>query len=258
MYNLTQILTPQSAHKLSSKDDILSDLPLAAPLGFTLALTAVHLQSRFQFAHPITLASIIKTQPSVVFCSASGASSLHGILMEEFSHYPFNKRVLASKVAALRDGLLSRSTLWDMFPLKSFRKEQQISSLRAVVVFASQGDVLPQERIDALRTFISAPVIQGSTHPLQPVPLTISHIHDFQRVHSGQNALVGPPSANVEIKATGVKDDAVMAGRLWCRGPAVLAVGSAAVSSGGASYEWWDSGLSAQILTNGTVALGES
>ena len=64
------------------------------------------------------------------------------------------------------------------------------------------------------RIALSIPVVNAFTHPLVAAPVFASHPLDLQDIPlpSGKAAHTGPPGVNVEIKLTGVNDQAVEAG----------------------------------------------
>lgn len=145
--------------------------------------------------------------------------------------------------------------MWDWFPLKSYRNEQRIGSLRALVVLGDADQHhLPQNVLDGLRILFSAPVLYGTMHALQPVPLTLSRMHDFLYVHEGQQAVFGPPSVNVEAKAIDVSNEKNVSGQLLCRGPAIVTGQKAPKATSDELYAWWDTGRKTRILTNGCLA----
>lgn len=247
MFTLGRTLISQNKHQINASDRVLLGLPFGTPLGFALAITLVHLGAHFDFVIPVTFSSIVQKSPSVIFCSAAEAQSLYDALLQEGASTKSRLRALSSRVPVLREGRLPK-------PNFSGHILSQKSAPRAIVVFAtSASDVLSQRTLDHLRAFLAIPVLQGFTHPLQPVPLALSHMHDFQLVHSNAAALVGPPSSNVEIKLTGMSDgQSIMCGNLQCRGPAVICNNKDNKSS---EYEWWNADMQVHILPNGVLAL---
>lgn len=116
------------------------------------------------------------------------------------------------------------------------------------------------------RVALSVPFIYAEASPLVAGPILASHPLDLQIFDSSAKAdqfstvaPVGPPSINVEVKLAGVDDAAVQAGadplgELFVRGPPVGQwLGSNTEQTGDdGEGEWISTGLTAQVLSNGT------
>lgn len=116
------------------------------------------------------------------------------------------------------------------------------------------------------RVALSVPFVYAEASPLVAGPVLASHPLDLQIFNTSAKAnqfstvaSVGPPSINVEVRLAGVDDAAVQAGgdpvgQLFVRGPPVGQwLGSDTEQNGeDGEGEWISTGLTAQVLSNGT------
>lgn len=131
---------------------------------------------------------------------------------------------------------------------------------------------LEAQTLTPSRIALSVPLVNTYTHPLVAGPVLASHPFDLQIFPSGPSsgagsaldnyaftylAPVGSPSVNVEVKLTGVNDDAVEAGEdpvgaVWIRGPSVGALLEVEEDENVEDKGWVETGERAKVLPNGT------
>ena len=185
------------------------------------------------------------------------------------------------KVAALAEGFLSKESLWDRAVFDGAREHvlgRMASTLKATVVGGGEcfSDTLvlapmwfpgslPNDALTPARVALSVPLIRTYVHPLICGPMLATHAFDLQSLPSaeGEQAHVGAPSVNVEIKLVGIDDAAVERGvdpkgGLLVRGPPVGMPVSVASNTEATEQDWLLTGVIARVMTNGTFKVVET
>lgn len=127
------------------------------------------------------------------------------------------KQARNGKLRLLRQGSVSKKTIWDTILFKGIRQELGVHMLRGVY-FAGP---LEQGKLETFRCAFGTPAVSTLSHPFLLAPLSHGHFYDYQRLPppgvvrlSGkEKGHVGAPSAGVEVKVRGREVD-MESGRL--------------------------------------------
>ncbi|KAF7970736.1 hypothetical protein HWV62_23128 [Athelia sp. TMB] len=286
-----RVLLPLS-NGLSSLDTIVSAHSLSTAFGRTIAYTALYegtsfatlaSAQTFQVADGFVrhdIADLLSTSqhsipsPTVLFIKPGHLQTLStGILTEAKKSWLYS---LANrhKLAGVKEGFISRDSLWDRMVLDPARGavlRDGADTVRAVVV---SGGALDAGLLTPARIALSVPLVSAHTHPAAAGPLFASHPVDLQIFPASSDsadpfealAHTGPPACNVEAKLAGIADAAAEAGEdpvglVMVRGPGVGAV----MASGEASYievpgqrdeeAWVATGERGRVLANGAFKI---
>jgi long-chain acyl-CoA synthetase len=163
---------------------------------------------------------------------------------------------------------MTKDSLWDRCVFDGVRSKvfgEIAGTLRAVI---STGGALNLPVITPARIVFSVPFINAYTHPTSTAPVLASHPLDLQSFTATDEvggfekvAHVGPPGVNVEVKLSGVRDDAVAnngdpVGTLLIRGPSVGKILGVDMKTDGNPIEdsegWISTGDKAKAQTNGS------
>jgi len=280
----TRSLVPVS-NALSPLDTIVSAHSLSTPYGRTVAYTALFegtnfatLQSTKLFhADEVVSTNALKDiesvksyslpSPTVLFIKPSHVQAITSAILQEtpknFFLYTLGWR---HKLAGIAEGFITKDSLWDRLVFDRLRVQvlgEAAGTLRAVVV---AGGGLDASALTPARVALSVPFVYAEASPLVAGPVLASHPLDLQIFSTSAKAdqfsaiaPVGPPSINVEVRLAGVDDATVQAGgdpvgQLFVRGPPVGQwLGSVTEQHGeDGEGEWISTGLTAQVLSNGT------
>jgi len=121
------------------------------------------------------------------------------------------KQARNGKLRLLREGSVSKSTIWDTILFKGLRKELGLHMLRGVFFSGS----LEQGKLETFRCAFGTPAVSTMSHPFLLAPLSHGHFYDYQRLPppgvfrltGKEKAHVGPPSAGVELKLRGSEEE---------------------------------------------------
>ncbi|CAO1621088.1 unnamed protein product [Sympodiomycopsis kandeliae] len=195
----------------------------ATPSGLTLVLATCFTGSNFQRGpitsslqdpNPVTHPNLSRYNPTIIYASASGTSSLALALTSLSKKSPFGPLMVANKLRTLRSGTLNQKTIYDYIFFNSIRKQSHTTSLRAVTILNDSSSwKVSQRLLDILRTHLGIPVMNAevplyfANHPEISItaPVSSSHFYDVQSFKANNNiseipAHVGPPSVTLEMK----------------------------------------------------------
>ena len=162
---------------------------------------------------------------------------------------------LSAKLSLLRAGNTSHSTFWDKMVFDGVRTATFGSHLRCIICSTDGSTGPTHDTVEFLRIVLGIPIVVALTHPLVAGPISNTLYHDYQRFTASPSdaSHVGCPSATIECKLIDVDEAAaqegVYRGKLVIQGPSVL--GSASPTK----MEWTDTGIWAELQTNGTLKL---
>jgi long-chain acyl-CoA synthetase len=311
-------LMPPSA-LITPLDTLVSAHPLTTAFGRAIAYTAVYEGTSFATLDSTKLirGSTLPTSPTAASFPSAPARDLADILTAKAYPIPsptllflapahvraLTDAILHSarkssplftfglarrhKLAAIRDGFVTRDSLWDRLVFDGARVRvigEGAGTVRAVVVanIAGEEEALDVAALTPARLALSVPFVHARAHALVAGPVFASHPLDLQAfepltagaVSNEHIAPVGPPAANVEAKLVGVveknvADGADPKGMVMVRGPPVgklVAVGEegdvlapqspvkAAFGAGNGVDEegWVSTGEMGCVMTNGT------
>ncbi|OCB84357.1 hypothetical protein A7U60_g9037 [Sanghuangporus baumii] len=237
---------------ISSSDSIVSSHSLSTSFGRAIAYTALYENAHFSTIDTTNFFSREGTStkeaeavkqlcatvpaPTVTFLTPSQLNSIVSSILSLARNSPFFSVAWRHKLSHLRQGFLSKDSLWDNSFLAGPRNtvlKGWADSLRSVII---SGGKLPisKDSLTPARLALSVPIVNAHEHPLVVGPVFFSHPLDFQEFpeNSAGNpefagiAHVGPPSINIEVKIVGVDDAAVEKGadpigEVVVRGPSV-------------------------------------
>ncbi|KAJ9480328.1 hypothetical protein PHBOTO_003552 [Pseudozyma hubeiensis] len=188
------------------------------PFGFALALTALYtgsaitsglLTTSYDDPNPKRSAALSQAQPTLVYATAEGASSLACALSDCSRRSPLASWAAKSKLFTLRNGTFSRQGLADRLVFKKAREATGTLKVRNVLI-AGRGDTVPQALLDSLRSHLGCSVLNAYLPELQAAavtaPVSSTHAFDLQAFAEHEigamqvPAHVGPPSVSAEIK----------------------------------------------------------
>ena len=188
------------------------------PFGFALALTALYtgsaittglLTTSYDDPNPTRSAALSQAQPTLVYATAEGASSLACALAACSRRSPLASWAAKSKLFTLRNGTFSRQGLADSLVFKKAREATGTLKVRNVLI-AGRGDTVPQTLLDSLRSHLGCSVLNAYLPELQAAavtaPVSSTHAFDLQAFAEHEigamqvPAHVGPPSVSAEIK----------------------------------------------------------
>jgi hypothetical protein len=267
VYNISQMFTGHASLKLSDKDKVASFFPPSTPFGFLAALSVLFAKSKLCICSDLSRTkAMLLFEPNVIFFTPAQARRRIKVLIDdlpECTAVPAVARYTwGCKLASLRQGVLEHGSLSDKFALNSFRAKWSIDRTRALAVFCTPGEELSYNEMDALRILFNAPVVHGLLHPLQPFPLTASHLHDFQMitVKPDERSHTGPPCINAAVKLLLDEEQGEdMTGMLLVDSPAVARPAKNAdeyimtSKRDGGENTWFQTGYRAHLFQNGVL-----
>lgn len=201
------------------------------PLGFALALTALYTgaaitadlpTSSYDDPNPAASAAFARAQPTLVYATAEGASSLACALASRTRRSPLASWAATNKLFTLRNGSFARNSLADTLVYNSARSAVGCSRVRTLMI-AGRGDTVPQALLDSLRAHLGCAVLNGYVPQLKKAAVTaavsVTHAFDLQAFAEHETAgmqvpaHVGPPSVAAEVKLlqTRIASDAGLA-----------------------------------------------
>ncbi|KAF8136305.1 hypothetical protein EV363DRAFT_1446732 [Boletus edulis] len=154
---------------------------------------------------------------------------------------------------------LTKESLWDRVLFDGAREYvmgPMAGTMKAIVV---SGGPLPDEALTPARISLSVPLINAHIHGSTCGPMFATHAFDLQCLPSaeGEQAHIGAPSVNVEVKLVGVDDAAIVRGNdpkgeIAVRGPPVgTSLSENANSMETEDQGWVQTGEIARVMTNG-------
>lgn len=198
------------------------------PAGLVLPLLALYTGAAFSTSTLTRTTSPNISGATLLFTSPYGASILATVLCKLSKRNLLVRLASISKLAFLRHGTFSSSTIWDKLVFNNIRKSIQGVGLRSVLIVTESNSV-NQDLLDILRIQLSCTVRQAYL-PLSPctamgseltsgigsesssnsalalvtAPLNAVHSLDLQAFaeeeHEYTPAHVGPPNVAVEMK----------------------------------------------------------
>ncbi|ETS59526.1 hypothetical protein PaG_06445 [Moesziomyces aphidis] len=201
------------------------------PLGFALALTALYTgaalsadlpTSSYDDPNPAASAAFARAQPTLVYATAEGASSLACALASCTRRSPLASWAATNKLFTLRNGSFARNGLADTLVYNSARSAVGCSRVRTLMI-AGRGDTVPQALLDSLRAHLGCAVLNAYVPQLNnaavTAPVSVTHAFDLQAFAEHETAAmqvpahVGPPSVAAEVKLlqTRIASDAGLA-----------------------------------------------
>ncbi|KAF8634354.1 hypothetical protein AX15_000965 [Amanita polypyramis BW_CC] len=233
-----------SASAFSTLDTIVSAHSLSSIYGRVIAYTAIYEGTSFTTlpgARPYgqemmdDLADVISYKrypipsPTLLFIKPGHLEEVVSRIHEEASKSYLYSLAMRHKKSGIAEGFVSKESLWDRLVFDGARAKilgEGAGTLRSVIV--GEG-FLAGDKQTKSRIALSVPLISCFTHAVVAGPVLSSHAYDLQALPVSGKAHVGPPSVNVEVKLTGVDDEAVEkggdpVGMAVVRGPSVGAV----------------------------------
>ncbi|KIL69514.1 hypothetical protein M378DRAFT_97131 [Amanita muscaria Koide BX008] len=266
----TRALLPSSS-PLTTLDTVVSAHSLGSIYGRVVAYTAVYEGTSFttltdgshSTAKERGLVNDLKDvlsykdysipSPTVLFITANQLKMLVSRIDEEASTALLYPLAMRHKKAGIAEGFVSKESLWDRFVFDGARVKilgDVAGTLRSVIVSDGYIDGGSQTKS---RVVLSVPLVHCFTDCAVAGPVLASHPHDLQEFplekSESRAAHAGPPSVNVEVKLTGVEDEAVEKGGdpegfLVVRGPSVG-------REVGLDEGWVETGERFRVRTNG-------
>ncbi|BEJ13701.1 hypothetical protein CspHIS471_0308750 [Cutaneotrichosporon sp. HIS471] len=254
------------------RDIVASTLSLNTPFGLTLALATVWCGSGLRLVGPTgwdaegdpntelaLLAAEDQPLPTVLFATPA----YHAALVAHTAHAlrsSLGRIAAAHKLQGIRNGWVGREG-WADALVSGARKGVMgglVDSLRAILVV---GDV-SYAAASRSHAVLSLPLTRLTISPYCAGPLFASHFYDLQSPvvpdvfapvgGKAQKAHTGPPASNIEVLLRGVDEplpeEGEVTGRVWVRGPSVLA-------RPGTVEGWSDAGISTTVAGNGTFVV---
>jgi len=272
--NLFPFLEP-----INEKDTVLSAFGLATPFGRSVAYTALHTGANFvtlPSAHTLREDGSAKDQadvlsalnipgqpaPTVLFLTNSHTESLTASILNHARRSWLFPLAWRHKQAALFEGSMSKDTLFDKQVFRAARLRALGALANSMREIAVAGPLDTSVQIP-LQIALSIPISHIHIHVLSTSALLASHPYDLQitskeESHKRVAWHYGPPTANVEIKLTGIDESAGEQGGdpeglLCIRGPTM----GDPVPSVGQPLEdgWISAGESARVRANGTFLI---
>ncbi|BGP13830.1 hypothetical protein JCM10213_006335 [Rhodosporidiobolus nylandii] len=187
------------------------------------------------------------------------------------------------KLRLLREGTVSKQTMWDSLLFKGLRKDIHLTHLRGLFL----SGPLEQSRLETFRVALGCPTVSTLEHPLLLAPLSNANMWDVQRlpppgsrgINGREKSHVGAPTVGVEVKLKGDEGEITQGrvrGELLIRTPllpAAATLPSALLATdeelpahppypnkpapqvGGS--KWLRTGIRAEMSTEGTLWLEE-
>ena len=268
--------TPKPMRPTAS-DHVLSLLHPATPFGFTIALLALYTRASLTLAS--TYEAITQEEATtILYLPARVAPKIEDDLRRPLSKFYLGERALASKIALAREGVLTKSTIWDRLYMSN------VGVLPRVRYVAFDG-LVRQRALETIRGVLGAPAVALKSHPLMLAPLTVAMMWDTQRLPppalsrrqrptGTEDSHVGTVPLNVELKIVGKEDDMAAEkyrGELLVRSPtlsnaSVLPVHAdselpqlppAPGAKAAPPAKWMRTGLYAEVAPEGTFWLLE-
>jgi hypothetical protein len=148
------------------------------------------------------------TPASYVFQPASFAHNFYRLLLQSMLDDTafVIRRGRDSKLARLREGSLSQTTIWDGLLFAHVREDLNLEQIRAVIFEGA----IPQARADFFRVTLGVPVASLSSHAFLLAPLSAAMLYDFQALpppDGGDMGHVGPPGVGIDLKLRGKEED---------------------------------------------------
>ncbi|PWN54327.1 hypothetical protein IE53DRAFT_383104 [Violaceomyces palustris] len=192
---------------------------VSSPAGLALCLVALHTGAGIS-AVPLSSSSGPSSayiEPTLVYCSPTGASDLARALSDISKQSSLFKAGAKAKLFSIRHGALRKESFWDNLVFIKARRVARCERIRNLMI-VGQGNTVSQSLLDTLRVHLGSPVINaylprtlssvdGKPRPeLVTAPVSSTHPYDLQAfapyVHNGSEvaAHVGPPSVSIEIK----------------------------------------------------------
>ncbi|GAA5911080.1 uncharacterized protein JCM6883_004263 [Sporobolomyces salmoneus] len=130
------------------------------------------------------------------------------------------------KLRLLREGSVSKSTIWDKILFKGLRKDLGLHMLRGVFF----SGPLEQGKLETFRCTFGTPAVSTLSHPFLLAPLSFGHMYDYQRLPppglgrltGKEKAHVGSPAVGIELKLRGSEEDiskSRIKGEIFVRSP---------------------------------------
>ncbi|GAA5951745.1 hypothetical protein JCM3765_003104 [Sporobolomyces pararoseus] len=210
--------------KPTIKDTIYTFHHPSTPYGLGLALLAISTSASLYFPQLSTepsseeIESLFATRSApaatLIFAPSSTlATPLYTLTLKKMigdSSFII-RQARNGKIRLLREGSVSKSTIWDTILFKGLRKELGLHMLRGVFF----SGPLEQGKLETFRCTFGTPAVSTLSHPFLLAPLSHGHFYDYQRLPppgvfrltGKEKAHVGPPSAGVEIKLRGSEEE---------------------------------------------------
>ncbi|KZP20846.1 acetyl-CoA synthetase-like protein [Athelia psychrophila] len=284
----TRVLLPLSSN-FSSLDTVVSAHSLNTTFGRTVAYTALYEGTSFatlnssqmfqladesprhDVADLLSATQFPIPSPTVLFLKPGHLQALTSDILLEANKSWLYSLVNRHKLSGLREGFISRDSLWDrvvLDPARTSVLNDGADTVRAVVV---SGGPIDSSYLTPSRIALSVPLVNAHIHPVAAGPIFASHPLDLQIFpvspdHSADPfeplAHIGPPTCNVEVKLAGIDDAAAESGGdpvglVTIRGPSVGKV----MGSGEESYievpsasdeeMWVTTGERGTVMANG-------
>lgn len=188
------------------------------PAGLTLVLMALYTGSSLTAGSvtcntddgPSMSPVFITSQPSLLYASAQGASSIACALTCLTRSSPIALFAARSKLYTLRTGSFARQGLADRLVYASSRTQAGCQRVRNLLI-AGSGDTVAQALLDSLRSHLGCAVLNAYLPSLSigaalTGPISSTHAFDLQAFAEHEHgpmqvpAHVGPPSVAVELK----------------------------------------------------------
>ncbi|GAA6024103.1 hypothetical protein JCM11491_005994 [Sporobolomyces phaffii] len=225
--------------KPTIKDTIYTFHHPSTPYGLGLALLAISTSASIYFpalstdpsSEEIEALFAARTAPAatLIFApSATLATPLYTVVLEKMigDSAIIIRQCRNGKLRLLREGSVSKTTIWDTILFKGLRKDLGVHMLRGVF-FAGP---LEQGKLETFRCTFGTPAVSTLVHPFLLAPLSHGHFYDYQRLPppgtvrltGKEKAHVGPPAAGVELKLRGSEDDLAQGrirGEIFVRSP---------------------------------------
>ncbi|GAA6037168.1 hypothetical protein JCM8097_008768 [Rhodosporidiobolus ruineniae] len=208
------------------RDFVISFHHPATPYGFGLALLILYQSASLSFltlpaeppATPDEITELFATKDAppatLVFAPTKvlGQPLYTAILQQMLGDASFIVQYARNgKLRLLREGTVSKQTMWDSLLFKGIRKDLNLTRLRALVL----AGPLEQSRLETFRVALGCPTLSTLEHPLLLAPLSAANMWDVQRlpppgvkgINGREKGHVGPPGAGIEVKLRGEEGD---------------------------------------------------
>ncbi|KAG6376099.1 hypothetical protein JVT61DRAFT_2071 [Boletus reticuloceps] len=270
---------------LSTLDTLVSTHSLSTPFGRAVAYTALYDCTCFATCDstsiyyksdiessglPRNVDDILSApkfpipSPTVLFVHPDHLQDLSTAVLSRAKKSSFTFPVAwRHKLTGLVEGFLTKESLWDRVLFDGAREYvmgPMAGTMKAIVV---SGGPLPDEALTPARISLSVPLINAHIHGSTSGPMFATHAFDLQCLPSaeGEQAHIGAPSVNVEVKLVGVDDAAIdrgndPKGEIVVRGPPVgTSLSENANSMETEDQGWVQTGEIAQVMTNGAFKM---
>ncbi|GAA5933013.1 uncharacterized protein JCM15063_002270 [Sporobolomyces koalae] len=225
--------------KPTIKDTIYTFHHPSTPHGFGLALLAISTSASLSFP-PLsdepssdeveTILTSRSAPPATLIFSPSKtfATPLYKVALEKMigdSGFII-KLARNGKLRLLREGSVSKKTLWDSILFKGLRKDLGVHMLRGMFF----DGPLEQGKLETFRCAFGIPAVSTLSHACLLSPLSHGNLYDYQRLPppgvvrltGKEKAHVGPPATGIELKLRGNEDEIStgrVRGELYIRSP---------------------------------------